>query len=890
MFYLTAFTFFPIFLLATVPLGLGLSALIFRRALSAENDRRERGEDVSADIMMTLAPLLGLSALITVLGLTIRAGLSPTGLVPLVVGANGAVVVVLGFTGRRLVGSWRRLLLPLLVAFFAYLVLMSPLLLDGQFEVLGYNTNNDPVFHAIIPEYIEANGYEFPAEFKSGFTQAAIDKLSQQGYPDGWHQTLLLARRIYGLRAYHLFNMALAFFASMVALVGYAWARQAGLDRRWSAAGAAVSAVGYLQLSYVFQGFAPQVAVTPFLYAALLALYKAVIERQRAYLWPAAFFVQAGLAVYSFTILLWLGSYLVALGVVRVVTRELKGLGADAATALGAVALGSILNPFVLARLYTSLRAVLRFSDSDGLGNLVSAAVPILPALYIWPVGDHRLLPVGSLNRWSYIPAAVVFALLLVGLLSRSRRRFWLTAALSMVVPMVAVKLVAGPYYFAKTLQMAAPLVGLAVVAGIYRMSSSRWRHPVFFVAGILLMGAAISNAALVQVIARTPTDRFAELLDINERFGLNSVEDRAMSRSRETALFLSRGEDWGSYLLAGFVTAAPLARTYQGGGPGIRGATDVYEAIKVANDIDDFYGVLSTRFDWLIIDRAHDVSLPPPPFEVTYSGRFYTVYKRTGPASAAIRHLPAEDAANPDSLPYLEVAPGRTVQLPVGVSFKSLQVSAYLFPHVVIEPKAWQTKSTAWQYGEENGRQVLNLGNRPGHAVSVFQLFNAGSLDVFVSGDLGNRLAVTVNGQTLDSPADPFQPVSGSGPAWWRFSPVAATAGEGRLELTADKEGGGSYVGKVLLADLASKPGDSVVFSTANRSATMRVGRLPAVYSIPLRGDSTAFIRVKNISAYPLRLDWIEPRREPHDQEALFRYNRNNKLVFQSIERLVSR
>ena len=37
-------------------------------------------------------------------------------------------------------------------------------------------------------------------------------------------------------------------------------------------------------------------------------------------------------------------------------------------------------------------------------------------------------------------------------------------------------------------------------------------------------------------------------------------------------------------------------------------------------------------------------------------------------------------------------------------------------------------------------------------------------------------------------------------------------------------------------------------------------------------------------------RLDWIEPLAAADDPEALFGYNRNNKLVFQAIDRLISR
>ena len=871
MFYFVALTFFPAFILLTVPLGLGLMAVMFRGTPIVGQSE--------AGIRSALAPLIGLAALVIILGPALRLGLPSSALVYLAAGSAGAGLLALGWIGSRSTFVLKDLAVVVLVAFFGYLALISPLLIDGRFTVLGYNTNNDPVFHATIPEYIDTYGYQFPEEFESGFEQAAIDKLEQQGYPEAWHHFLLLAQKIYGLRAYHLFNMAVAFFGSFVAFAVYAWARAGGLGRGWAAAAAAAGTIGYLQMSYAFQGFAPQVAVTPLLYGALISLYQALIKGERRFFIAAALFVQAGVAVYSFTILLWLGAYLAAAGVWLLVRRGVGVALRDTAVAVLAVVVGLVANPFVLTRLYVSFRAVLDFAGSDSLGNLVSAQVPILPLLNIWPAGDHRLLPVGSLNRLSYLPAVLVLALLLAGLLSKNRRSLWLIGAAAVFAPMVVVKVVAGPYYFAKTLQMAAPLTGAGVVAGIYLLTRERYRVAIVAITGLLAVGAIVSNVGLVQAISRTPADRFDELLEINERFGTD-----------ERALFFARGEDWGPYLLSGWRTAAPLARTYQGRPPGVRGAKQVADGVATANDLDDLYSVLSTRFDWLIIDKAADISLPPPPFELAQGGNFYNVYRRTGPVSRAIKHIPAEDAADPQSLPYLEVPPGESVRLETGTPFSSLLVSAYFFPHLVIEPAAWRTDSTDWRYGEANGFPAFNLADKAGSAVSFFEVIETGSYDVWLSGDFSGDLTISLNGRNLERAGESFRLVAGSGPAWQRLAETALDAGEGRLDLAAAGPGAGSYIGKVVLADLDPQFADQAVFVATDRSATVRLGRLPAVHAVPLRSGSSGVVRVKNLSTHPLRLDWIEPLAGADDPEALFGYNRNNKLVFQAIYRMVSR
>ncbi len=277
MFYLVAIAFFPILLLLIIPFG-----LIFMRLSGLAGTQDEIG--------VALAPPAGLALLLIFVGLAIRAGL-PADLL-------GPIVVLLAVAAWARLGSWGLLrsifarLWPLvLAAGIAYLVLIAPLLLAGDFGVLGHNVNNDPVFHSILPEYLATYGYDLPSDPQDGFSQAAVDKLVNQGYPDGWHQALLFAGTLFRMRAWQLFNFTEALFMALMVPVVFAWLRAGGLSRSWSISGGVVAAVGYLQLSYVFQGFAPQVAVTPFIYASLLVFYKVIAEGKFGFAGPAALFV-----------------------------------------------------------------------------------------------------------------------------------------------------------------------------------------------------------------------------------------------------------------------------------------------------------------------------------------------------------------------------------------------------------------------------------------------------------------------------------------------------------------------------------------------------------------------------------------------------------------------
>ncbi|HEB12633.1 MAG TPA: hypothetical protein ENI11_03040, partial [Actinobacteria bacterium] len=304
MFYLIALGFYPVMLALVIPIGLLLTGIV------------EKRQEVDKEVGVALAPLAGLAVVIAGISVLLHLGAPARALVPILTFLNILAVFYLLFGFRRRF-HWPELKILLILAglgLVAYAVLISPLLAGGQPGVLGYGVNNDPVFHAIIPEYIDANGYDFPASPNGGFAEAAVDKLVTQGYPDGWHQILLLAMRVFGLRAFFLFNFAEAFFAALLVPVAYIWLRKIGVSKLWAGGGGLVTGIGYTQLTYAFQGFAPQVAVTPFLYAGMFLFFEVIEERRRGlYVLLTALIIQAGLAIYSFTILLWIGIFLLCL-------------------------------------------------------------------------------------------------------------------------------------------------------------------------------------------------------------------------------------------------------------------------------------------------------------------------------------------------------------------------------------------------------------------------------------------------------------------------------------------------------------------------------------------------------------------------------------------------
>lgn len=665
MFYLTAIAFYPALLALVVPVGLALTGMVGR-------------EESDAEARVAMAPIIGLAALSVVISLLLHLNLPANAILPVAVGLNLAAVVrlwgkLLGgskFETAALVG-WRLLAVLLLTGWLAYIVLISPLLLSGDFGVLGYKVNNDTVFHSIMPEYLDARGYDFPIQAKDGFADAAVDKFVSQGYPDGWHQILLLAMRLFGRRSWQLFNFTEAFFMALMVPIGYAWLRRGRVSLRWALFGGFVASVGYIAMSYLFQGFAPQVAVIPLIYACLYLFYEILIEGRRRWAVPAALLLQAGLAVYSFTVLIWLAVFVGALIIYRaVLIGGWRGLIGDVAVAaligLGAAAI----NPFTLAPIGAAFKMVTDWSAANSMGNLVSAQVPILPVFGMWPTGDHRGVPTGWLHPAAYLWAGAVVVLILIGLKAKENRPWLWLLVFAAVVPAVVLKIGASPYYFAKTLHIAGPVAAIAAAAGIYRVSASGRRTAAVFLALFYIGGLAASDYVAVRFTAITPAAQFAELDMINQRFaGVKGL-----------TLFVDTGEDWGKYLLANLKTASPFALSYQGPAPGVRDS----RSDTGVNDLDSLKGILGRRYPLIVIAKSQDVSLAPPPYRAVYAGKFYNVYRTSGRPDGRdiLSHRPFEASAGV-SAAYRELQPGETVELSLGRKFASMLLSAYLRPQI---------------------------------------------------------------------------------------------------------------------------------------------------------------------------------------------------------------
>lgn len=681
MFYLVAIGLFPALLILIAPLGLAVINWSCRFTRGLPESFKE-----------ALAPVMGLAVLITGFGLALHLGVPAAVLLPGAVALN--VIAASYLWRRRPPIDWKGLARMSALAFAVYLVLISPVLKTGHFGVTGYNVSNDPVVHSTLADYLNINGYRFPDKWPAGFTSVAVDKLVYDEYPDGWHYILLLASRIFGLRAFALFNFTEAFFMALLAPVIYAWLRQLNVDRGWSIFGGLVAGTGFLQLSYVTQGFAAQAAINPFIYACLLIFYKLVAENRREFALPAGLLLQASLAVYSFTAFIWLSVFIVIVAGLTAVSSRSFRIRAGAVSALLGVVIAAAINPFSIFSMVGAWRMVMDDSKVGGsMGNLVSAHVPILPVFGFWSTGDHRLAPVGMLHVLSYIFAAVALLVVAWALLRvRTDRNLLWGGLATMFITAVALKVAAGPYFFAKTIQIAAPMAAAALTAGLYhmRMRGGVWRGAGLLLAALYAIGVAGSDAYIARLMPITPHERFAELSRISDRFKSPSIR---------LGLYYELNEDWGKYLLSDLKVVTPLTRAYGGAVPPMRASADTTRVL----DLDNIEGVLGKRFDLIVIERKQDISLAPPPFEQVFTGRFYNVYKKvSGPVPT--RHRPFEKFGESGDA-YRQLEPGESLTVSTPAAFESILVAGYSLSGGAFEPTVFSVRDLS---------VIKKIGRRP--------------------------------------------------------------------------------------------------------------------------------------------------------------------------------
>ncbi len=577
------------------------------------------------DPWLGYGPAVGFSLLISVAAVTIGLpGKAVTGgAVMAVLALVGAVIAVPALRARRPPAAG-----PLALALVAALLATAvPFVVAGNVGVPGVSVNNDMAIHLGWADGLKLEPAERPIEIPPG-------------YPVGPHAVMASVSEAIGVDVADAAT-AVTLVIPMLA-VAAAWSLLAGVPGPRRGLAAVLVALPYLGAAYYAQG-----AFKETLQALFLLVFVAVLREVLATRSPdrgawALFAVLAAgfLHNYSYVGLLWpLGTAIAALALeavlldrlphpiagardaVRAIRRSRGTLAGSAAVLLLAAALigpelGSAVHFFRTVGVSPAATGVIAVTN---LGNLPGQVSP-LTVLGIWPADDFRYY---FLHTDDAYQAGMGGAVALAGLAAAAlwwRRREDLAipaAALTAAGIYAAVRLRGeSPYLAAKALAVGAPVAMLFTLRALLAPWSSstqggRLAHAALAIAFVTL--AAVSSFVALRSGRVGPEERRAELVSL-----------RPIVDGRKVLMLPY--DDFARWELPRSPLKGPAVGSADGLRPEKRGDP------SDPGDFDLFLPGTLDQVDFAISTRTANRSEPPPNFHLERRGRFYELWRRSGP------------------------------------------------------------------------------------------------------------------------------------------------------------------------------------------------------------------------------------------------------------------
>ena len=508
----------------------------------------------------------------------------------------------------------------------------APVILSGSPTFAGYTLLPD-TSHQLTFAWLYAQQGPDWQSLPEGMTAISAMNYISTAYPMGGQAALGVTAPLGIIDLAWLYQPLLTVLAVAGALAIAALLEPWVRGPRVRALMAFVAIQASLVVGFALQGSIKELAAMAMLLTAVALLARALHERRPARsllavaVPAAAMLVSLGPAALAY--LAPFALLAVAAALARMVgerrPRDLAWLGA-------ALAASAVLAFPVLLTLATSLLVQSVALDTTTAGAKAGAelghlARPLDPAqaLGIWLSGDYRLLP--DQLRLQQVISALTAVAVAVGGLWMVRRRAW--GPLLLTVPLGAVTLYllsrGSPYANSKVLMIASPAVLLLALLGANALrEGGRWLRVAGGVAlGLLTAGVLVSSALAYHEVSLAPYDRYAELLDINDRLaGQGPV---IFNENDEfTEYFLRSGPVWAEpewlhgYREEPYEVNALVDRTRR-------------TSIKTPADPDDLAleYVLDARY--MVLRRSPVTSRPPSAFERIWEGEHYTIWQNTG-------------------------------------------------------------------------------------------------------------------------------------------------------------------------------------------------------------------------------------------------------------------
>jgi hypothetical protein len=749
------------FLLATLAYPLLLAALAVGAGLLVDR--------VVGPLPGALLPALGLALLIaTVSIVTYWGAIAPFApIAALLVAAAG---VALGWGRLRSVRpDWWVVAASVAV----YLIVCAPILLSGRLTEAGYLLDTTAAFQVLGGDFIIDHGRDFSSLLADSTLRQTMERYFGTQYPAGGQLLLASGGRLVGVESLWLYQAFMALMVAFCVAPLALLARAASLPRAGAAVAGGLAAMPALVYAYVQTGSIKEITALPFVFTlgALLTLSPSLARRG----WRGAATVgligAAGVAAIGIAFGAWLLVLLAAGLALLLVGSPRPRFDARAVAIWGGA--------FVVALLLLALPTFGPLSESLGLAKSLStsnaAAVadpgnlarPLLLSQLagVWLGGSYRVDPeyIGP----TYFLIGLIAVAALFGLAFLIRRRIWTVLAFvaALAVVWLALTQRGTTWTDAKLLMMTSPIVVLVAAIGVESLRRGGRRIEALLVGGAIACGVLGSAALLYHDTNLMPTDRYEELLSIGDRFAGDGP-----ALVPEFDEFTLYGLDELNPSGPGF-SAKPAELMALADGSGT--------AYGASYDVDQLDRAVVAGYPLVVARRRPDTSRPPSGYRLAHRGTYYDVWKRDADAPEVLGFEPGGSG-------YL--AAGVVPCARIGELAEQARESDGTLRYaersevVVVDPAFARKLPAGWGRLEGGG---VGLGS-PGRVDQRFEVPRAGRYRVWLRGDFGRRVTISVDGREVGSAA------AQSGNAGNYARPFDVTLDAGRHVLTIDRPGGG--------------------------------------------------------------------------------------------------
>src|SRR3954447_4497842 len=715
-------------LLAVLSLGSGLLV-----AALAERLGTPRGDAFPPILVVPIgfALLVVLASLLTNWQLT--APLSGVG--PLVVALAGLVV------GRQRVRgwlpAWRGAGWALLAAALPFAALAAPVVLTGQPGITGYTKITDLGHQLAFIEYLRTDGRAAisPASAASSFDQVVAKLVGN--YPGGTQSVGATLGDLTRVDIVWLYQPVLGFVAAMLGLPLFVVLKRASPSPSWRALAAAVAAQPTILYAYALAAGIKEISG-----AAAIALVAAVLAERRPLGWsvlvPAAVAIGSAFAIFSVTILPWVGVIFLVFAAFELLSEPTER-NATVLRWAGIWGLAALITaPFVQdgVQLFKAAGS----TGPVGLGNL-AAPVPAWSAVGPWITSDHRF-PLAQYGKPTITYALIAIALVLIAIgLARAfltRDRGMVAIGIAGAVAMAYILRNSDPWVQLKAFCMTAPLALCLAFSGaawlVTRRRPAVLRTPIalagLWAAALVGGGVLYGNALQYRHTPLIPYERMAELRRLDKQFA-GQGPTLAPDFDEFAEYFLRRADGsglvdpWRGMAYNRF--ADPLLKMFRD--------TDEYDQ----NFLQDYR---------LIIRRRDPLaSRPPSDYRLVETTRWYEVWRRTGDPRLIEAHYPLLTNKPAERTKAFCARVQQTVDRagPVACIRNSVPPAGV----VPIDP-APRALPGDWSLDPKTGD--VHAGG-PGLQRQAFTLARAGTYHVYLRASVGRRITVAIDGRVVGAP-----------------------------------------------------------------------------------------------------------------------------------------